>query len=150
MNPHNSAVARALVGAWLLISFKIEYANETAVQLFGSDVRGSIIYTDTGRVAVQVMRGDRPAFGMDGKMGRTPEEIEAGYKACISYYGSYVLDGDGDYVVHQVRGPSVSKKERRWQKRSFTSPGNRPRLSTAPMQWGGDQCIGVPVWEGFG
>ncbi|MEJ2574354.1 MAG: lipocalin-like domain-containing protein [Gammaproteobacteria bacterium] len=51
MRLHNSAVAQALVGAWRLIALKIEYTNETAVQPFGSDARGSIIYTDTGRVA---------------------------------------------------------------------------------------------------
>ena len=32
-------------------------------------------------------------------MKGTLEEMEAGYKSCISYYGSYKLDAEGDFAA---------------------------------------------------
>ncbi len=49
-----------MVGAWKLISFKIEKANGEVIFPFGKNARGSIIYTDSGRFSAQVMRPDRP------------------------------------------------------------------------------------------
>ncbi len=46
-------------------------------------------------------------------MQGTPEEIEASFKGCISYYGSYELDIEGGFVVHKVEGFSISELGRR-------------------------------------
>ena len=79
-------------------------------------------------------------------MRGTPEEVEASNKGCISYYGSYKLDADGSFVIHQVEGSLFPNWEGEGQKRFFEFSGDRLKLSTPPTPWGG-QVVGVLVWE---
>jgi hypothetical protein len=147
MEQNKLHIEKALVGAWRLISFKMEYDNGTIVHPFGTDAQGSIIYTDTGRISAQVMRRDRPAFAAFDPMKGKPEEIEANYKGCISYFGSYRLDTEGGYVVHQVESSLFPNWEGEGQKRFYEFSGNRLTLSTPPMRWGGGQVVSTLVWE---
>ena len=101
MNQNSSQASQAIIGAWRLISFESERDDGTVIRPFGADAQGSVIYTDSGRVPVQVMRRGRPSFAAGDQMRGTPEEIEASCKGCISYYGLYKLDADGGFVVHQ-------------------------------------------------
>ena len=148
MNQNTSQAAQAIIGAWRLISFEIERDDGTVIRPFGADAQGSIIYTDSGRFSAQVMRRGRPSFAAGDQMRGTPEEIEASYKGCISYYGSYKLDADGGFVVHQVEGSLFPNWEGEGQKRFFEFSGDRLKLSTPPTLWdGGSQVVGVLVWE---
>ena len=147
MNQNISQAAQAIIGAWRLISFEIERDDGTVIRPFGADAQGSIIYTDSGRISAQVMRRDRPSFAAGDQMRGTPEEIEASYKGCISYYGSYKLDADDGFVVHQVEGSLFPNWEGEGQKRFFEFSGDRLKLSTPPMLWGGGQAVGVLEWE---
>jgi hypothetical protein len=148
MNQNTSQAAQAIIGAWRLISFEIERDDGTVIRPFGADAQGSIIYTDSGRFSAQVMRRGRPSFAAGDQMRGTPEEIEASYKGCISYYGSYKLDADGGFVVHQVEGSLFPNWEGEGQKRFFEFSGDRLKLSTPPTLWGGGgQVVGVLVWE---
>lgn len=147
MDQNTLRAAQAIIGAWRLISFQIEREDGTVVRPFGADAQGSIIYTDSGRFSAQVMRRGRPSFAAGDQMRGTPEEIEASYKGCISYYGSYRLDAEGSFVVHQVEGSLFPNWEGEGQKRFFAFSGNRLKLRTPPTLWGGGQAVGVLEWE---
>ena len=148
MSENISQAAQAIFGAWRLISFEIERDDETIIRPFGTDAQGSIIYTDSGRFSVQVMRRDRPSFTSGDQMRGTPEEIEASYKGCISYYGSYELNAKGGFVVHQVEGSLFPNWEGEGQKRYLEFSGDHLKLCTPPTLWGGGgQVVGVLVWE---
>ena len=147
MSQNTSQDAQAIVGAWRLISFEIERDDGTVIRPFGTDAQGSIIYTESGRFSVQVMRRDRQSFAAGDQMRGTPDEIEASYKGCISYYGSYKLDAKGGFIIHQVEGSLFPNWEGESQKRFFEFSGDRLRLSTPPTLWGGGQVVGVLVWE---
>jgi len=147
MNQNASQAAQAIIGAWRLISFEIERDDGTVIRPFGADAQGSIIYTDSGRISAQVMRRGRPSFAARDQMRGTPEEIEASYKGCISYYGSYKLYADDGFIVHQVEGSLFPNWEGEDQKRFFEFSGDRLKLSTPPTLWGGGQAVGVLVWE---
>jgi hypothetical protein len=147
MEQDNLPLATALVGAWRLISFKMENDNGMVVYPFGTDAQGSIIYTDTGRFSAQVMRRDRPAFAANDQLKGTPEEIEANYQGCISYFGSYNLDAHGGYVVHHVESSLFPNWEGDGLKRFYEFSANRLTLSTPPIRWGGGQGVGTLVWE---
>lgn len=148
MNQNPSQAAQAIIGAWRLISFEIERNDGTVIRPFGTDAQGSIIYTDSGRFSAQVMRRGRPPFAAGDQMRGTPEEIEASYKGCISYYGSYNLDADLGFVIHQVEGSLFPNWEGGGQKRFFEFSESRLKLSTPPTLWGGGgQVVGVIVWE---
>jgi len=148
MAPDSSQPAQAIVGAWRLVSFEIEREDETVTSPFGADAQGSIIYTSTGRFSAQVMRRDRPPFAAGDQMKGTPEEIEASYEGCVAYYGSYTVDAEGGFVVHEVEGSLFPNWEGQGLKRFFEFSGNRLRLSTPPMLWGGGgEVLAVVEWE---
>lgn len=148
MEQNTSQSARFVIGAWSLISFEIHKSDGTVTRPFGDDARGLIIYTDVGRFSAQLMRGDRPTFAAGDQMKGTPEEIEAAYTGCVSYYGSYKLDAGGGFVVHQVERSLFPNWEGKGLKRFFELSGNRLTLRTPPTLWGGSgEVVAVLVWE---
>jgi hypothetical protein len=140
-----------IIGAWKLVSFEIQKDNGEVIRPFGEGARGSIIYTESGRFAAQVMRTDRPRFASGDQMKGTAREIEANYKGFVSYYGAYEFDGERGLVVHHVEGSLFPNWEGRGLKRFFELSGNRLRLSTPPTLWGaGGEVVGIFVWERIG
>jgi len=140
----NSAL---IVGAWELISFKIQKENGEVIYPFGKNARGSIIYTDSGRFSAQFMRPDRPKFTSGDQMKGTSEEIKANYEGFVSYYGSYEFDKEKGFIIHHVEGSLFPNWEGQGLKRFFELSGNRLRLSTPPTLWGGGGNVATLIWE---
>lgn len=138
-----------IIGAWELVSFEIRKENGEVIYPFGEDAQGSIIYTELGRFSVQLMRTNRPRFVSGDQMKGTVEEIEASYKGCISYYGSFEVDHEGGFVVHHVEGSLFPNWEGQGLKRYFElSVSNRLKLTTPPTLWGGGgEIVGILEWE---
>jgi hypothetical protein len=147
MVQNTSQAAQAIIGAWRLISFQVERDDGTVDPPFGADAQGSIIYTDSGRFSAQMMRRGRPSFASGDQMSGTPGEIEASYQGCISYYGSYKLDAEAGFVVHQVEGSLFPNWEGKGLKRFFSFSGNRLKLSTPRTLWSGGPVVGILEWE---
>jgi hypothetical protein len=144
----NQKVARKIIGAWRLVSFEIQREDGKIVHPFGADPQGSIIYTESGHFSAQLMRRKRPSFVSGDQITGTPDEIEASYKGCISYYGSYEVDAGRGVVVHHVEGSLCPNWEEGDQKRFFEFSEGRLKLSTPPTLWGGGgQAVGTLVWE---
>jgi hypothetical protein len=138
----------SITGAWKLVSFEIRKDNGEVIYPFGIDARGSIIYTEPDRFSVQLMRTDRPRFASGDQMKGTIEEIEANYEGCISYYGSFVCDHEGGFVVHHVEGSLFPNWEGQGLKRYYELSGNRLKLTTPPTLWGGGgEIVGILEWE---
>jgi len=143
-----SGTSVPIVGAWKLISFEIQKTESQVIYPFGENAQGSIIYTQSGRFSVQVMRPARPAFASGDQIKGTIEEIEINYKGFISYYGFYEFDRENGFVVHHVEGSLFPNWEGQSQKRFFKLSDNRLELSTPPTLWGGGgEVIGILLWE---
>lgn len=136
-----------MVGAWKLISFKIQKANGEVIYPFGKNARGSIIYTDSGRFSAQVMRPDRPKFASGDQMKGTAEEIKANYEGYVSYYGSYEFDNENGFIIHHVEGSLFPNWEGQGLKRFFELSGNRLKINTPPTLWGGGENVATAIWE---
>jgi hypothetical protein len=95
-------------------------------------------------------RRDRPRFASGDQLIGTPEEIEAGFKGCISYFGSYEVDAGQHTIIHHVEGSLFPNMEGRDQKRLFELSGNRLQLTTQSIKLGGEKAIGVLLWERIG
>jgi len=151
MSTRDQSPAEAFVGAWRLISFEMNADDGSVTLPFGAAPQGSIIYTSSGRFGAQVMRAARPRFAAGDQMKGTREEIEASYLGVISYYGSYEVDAEGGFLVHQVEGSLFPNWEGRGLKRFFQLSENHLKLSTPPTLWGGGgQVVGVLLWERIG
>lgn len=147
MTQTTSTIAGALIGAWRLVSFELDHATGPVTHPFGEDPHGSLIYTDTGRFSALVMRRDRPRFANPDQFNGTREEVDAGFKGSICYYGAYVLRPDDSFVVHHVHGSMFSNWEGSEQIRFLELTANRLRLSTPPLPWDGGQAVGRLVWD---
>jgi hypothetical protein len=136
-----------IVGAWRLITFEFRNAGETVIYPFGEQARGSIIYTESGRYAAQLMRIDRPKFASGDQMQGTAEEIEANYKGCISYFGTYEINPKDSLIIHHVEGSIFPNMEGRDQERFFELSENRMQLRTPPIKLDGERAVGILLWE---
>jgi hypothetical protein len=135
------------VGAWKLVSFEFRKADGSVIYPYGEQARGSIIYTDSGRYAAQLMRKDRPRFAIPDQMQGTPQEVEASYKGSISYFGTYEIDEANGFIIHHVESSIFPNMEGTSQKRSFELSGNRLQLTTQLITLDGEKAVGVLLWE---
>ena len=138
------------VGAWRLVRFEFLKENGEIIYPFGEEAQGSIIYTESGRYSAQLMRRDRLWLKSNDQMKVTPEEMESNYKGCISYFGTYEVDFDSNFIVHHVEASIFPNMEGTNQLRSFEFSGNRLQLRTPPMMLGGEKAFGVLQWERIG
>jgi len=137
-----------LLGVWRLVSFSKRGEDGTVSYPFGADAHGLLIYASSGEFSVQLMQRDRPRFAASAQREGTAEEIAAGFKGCISYFGTYELDVDGGFVTHRVEGSLFPNWEGDHMKRYCAFDGDRLTLTTPPMPWaGGTLATGIVVWR---
>ena len=138
---------RLLVGAWRLVSFEFRKSDGRIIYPFGTEARGTIIYTETSRYSGQLMRKDRPRFAIPDQMMGTVEEIQATYKGSISYFGTYEVDLENKVINHFVEGSLFPNMEGSNQKRSFELAEGKLTLQTQPFKVNGEKAIGILQWE---
>ena len=94
--------ASPLVGTWRLLSWELTDSVGDISYPFGQRPEGQIIYTETGRMSVQVRRPDLP---LDSLSGVTQDNFVAQVsRTFISYYGTYAIDAAASTVTHHVEG----------------------------------------------
>jgi hypothetical protein len=96
------------------------------------------------------MRIDRPRFAVPDQMRGTSAEIEASYKGCISYFGSYEVDLENSLIIHRVEGSLFPNMEGNNQSRLFELAGDHLQLKTPPFRLDGEQAIGILQWKRIG
>ena len=136
-----------IVCAWKLVSFEIQKEDGEVVYPFGSKAKGSLIYTESGRMSVHLMRSDRPRFASGDQITGTVEEIKANYEGFISYYGSYEFDMEKGFVIHHIEGSLFPNWEGQGLKRFFELSGNRLKLRTPPTFWAGRNGVASMLFE---
>jgi Lipocalin-like domain len=116
------------VGTWRLISMAVRQPNGEVTQPMGSHPRGMLMYTAGGHMSVQVMHGDRSAFG-SGARGGTIEEAAAAFRTYIAYCGTYRVDDAEGAVYHEPDCHGFPNGVGVTLKRYFTFVGDRLLLS---------------------
>ena len=139
--------SKSILGAWKLVSFEFRKQDGSAIYPFGTEARGSFIYTQSGCFSGQLMRVDRPKFAIPDQMQGTTEEIEASYKGSISYFGTYEVDLENGVILHHVEGSIFPNMEGTEQRRFYELTENRLLLRTPPFTVGGERAVGVIEWE---
>ena len=122
---------KKFVGSWKLIS--IEGPNQ---QPINGKPFGIIMYDSTGHMAVQIVRGDRPAFP-NGPANATDKERAQAYSTYTAYYGSYTFEPENHIVIHHLEGSIVPGQIGQDNIRYFELKGNRLTLSVANNGNGG-------------
>jgi len=119
------------VGTWKLIS--IDNPNQPPTN--GKPL-GIIMYDNTGHMAVQIVRGDRPTFP-NGPARATDRELAGAYATYTAYYGTYTFEPENNIVIHHLEGSLAPGKIGQDNIRCFELKGNRLILSVANDGKGG-------------
>ena len=139
--------SKSFVGAWRLVTFEFRKESGQVMYPYGAEARGSIIYTESGRYSAQLMRRDRPRLKSGDQLKATAEEMEANYKGCISYFGTYELNLDEGIIIHRVEASLLPNMEGTEQTRYFELSGDHLQLKTPPIKLDGEKAVGVLQWE---
>ena len=118
------------VGSWKLVSIEGPNPQPNRGKPFGM-----IMYDNTGHMAVQIVRGERPAFPSPAKA--SDKERAQAYSTYTAYYGTYTFDSEKHIVIHHLEGSLVSGQIGHDNIRYFELKGNRLTLSVANDGKGG-------------
>ena len=91
----------ALVGAWLLVRWTIEYPGTNRVtQPFGPQPQGLLVYTADGHMSAALQRPDRPRLSRADVHAAGDAEKAAAFGSYLHYAGRWHVEGGN--VVHSV------------------------------------------------
>jgi hypothetical protein len=91
-----------LLGAWELLSYRLEFDTGRIVHPLGEEPIGLIVYTPQGRVSVNIMRAGRPPWASPNPAAATEPEMAQAAAGYIAYAGSFTVDEPASVVEHHV------------------------------------------------
>jgi hypothetical protein len=125
-------MADFLEGTWNLVAWRRIAADGSVSYPIGADARGLLIYTQNGRMAVQICGANRAAMDTEDPLGGDEAARAAAYSTYLAYFGSYEVQEQN--VVHKLDSslyPNWSGEE---QVRPFTVESGQLVLRTPPMR----------------
>ena len=137
------------IGTWHLVHWEVQTEDGKHHNYpYGEKAKGSIIYTQAGRMSAQLMQLARPSFEIAHSWKGTPEETKAAFRGYTAYGGTFkIVDNT---VVHQVDMSLFPN----WLGTDlvrifeFQNNGNHLRLSTPLFQTRKGQSVKqVLLWE---
>jgi hypothetical protein len=128
---------KQFVGSWKLIS--IEGPATGNGQASTGKPSGIIMFDNTGHMAVQLVRGDRPAFA-EGANGTAQERTQA-YASYTAYYGRYTFEPANHVVIYHLESSLNPGQVGQAYIRFFEFKGNRLTLSVADDGRGGRRAF---------
>ena len=78
-----------LVGSWIFVSSTTK--AEDGSPAWGTNPKGLVIFTASGRYSTHLLRSDRPKFASNSRLKGTPEENKAAVHGNVSI-GTYTVD----------------------------------------------------------
>jgi hypothetical protein len=97
-----------LVGTWTLVSADSVRNDGSKVEVFGSDPKGTLIYTSDGHFALVQMRSDLPKLASKSRDRGTPEENKAVVQGSIAYFGTYAVNEAEKVITLQLEGSTFA------------------------------------------
>ncbi len=116
---------KRFAGAWKLLSFEETQPDGSVTHPYGQDPIGLLMYDAGGRMAVQIMRRDRPALSSGDVQEANPDEIKSAVEGFTAFFGTYEIDEARKIVVHHVEGHLLPNSVGKDLKRSFEFSGDR-------------------------
>ena len=135
-----------LAGTWKLVSFHSQDSKGKISYPFGKNARGRLIYEPDGRMAVQLMNPDRPAFTSGDPLVTSEAEVRAAFGGYTAYYGTYSVNPDDRTIVHHIEAALLPNWVGADQLRHFQFDGKYLTLK-GTLILGGVQGVVSLVWE---
>jgi hypothetical protein len=120
-------LARALTGAWQLVSWRIEYPpSDRVTQPFGADPEGLLVYTADGHMSAVMQRRNRPRLSRADPHAVSDTEKAAAFASYLHYSGLWsIADGNLIHDVLHAMNPNLIGTR---QVRSVVLDGDRLEL----------------------
>lgn len=102
------------IGAWGLVSWRIEYGAGRVTQPFGPDPLGYIVYSADGIMTASIAHRLRPPFGLINARDASAEAKVAAFDSYFHYAGPWRIEGEE--VVHTLTmalNPDMAGTEQR-------------------------------------
>ena len=140
-----AASQEVLEGTWKLISsIRTNTATGVSVDNHGPNPRGFITYTRDGRLAVLIVRNDRPKPKDTAKI--TEQERSQLFSSMLAYAGTYKFDGKT--IEHQIELSWNEFWSGTKQIRDVRREGNRLIYTTRPSTSAdGSITFNTMIWE---
>ncbi len=146
-----SSRTNQLVGTWRLVSREERLSNgKTSVDpSLGTTPVGYLMYDQSGHMAVQLMRRDRPTPALESDCKGTPQNGSNssaifGYDA---YFGTYTVNGQEGTVTHHLEGALSPSDVGKDLKRSFTVSDDRLAIRLATNSPDGSRITRTLIWQ---
>jgi hypothetical protein len=123
----------SIVGTWSLVSLIAKSSKGDEFFPYGEHPMGMIIYSDSGDMAVVLMRAGRSKFASGDLLGGTAEEIREAFEGFDAYGGTYEVDVENGVITHQIQVARFPNWEGTAQVRYFKRLGDQLLLSTPPI-----------------
>ena len=130
------------VGIWRFVAREQRGTDGELMPTEASFQSGFIIYTATGHVAVQLMRGGRQAYPIDQPTG---EQAQTALDTYIAYYGTFTVDSAEGTVTHHRQG-HLNPAQMTDAVRSYNFSGKRLMLTMPAGAIAGEETTTI-VWE---
>ena len=106
------------VGTWTLVSIRYMRPDGSAVEPFGPNAKGMLVFDGT-HFSTVVVAANLPKFRSNNRMVGTPTEYEAISHGVVAYFGTYTIDDGAKIVALHIERSSFPNWERTDQKRKF-------------------------------
>jgi hypothetical protein len=137
-------VAIDLSGVWSLVAWRRIAGDGTITYPLGDDASGTLMYSASGRMAVQLTAANRPQLQTGDPLGGTESERAAAYSTCLAYNGSYEVQGET--VVHRIDECLYPNWAGAEQSREFTYGDDQLVLRTPPMVTATGTVVNELAW----
>jgi hypothetical protein len=91
-----------LLGAWELVSYRLEFDTGRILHPLGEAPIGLIVYTAQSRVSVNIMRAGPAPWASPNPAAATDSEMAQAVAGYIAYAGSFTVDERASIVEHHV------------------------------------------------
>lgn len=118
------------VGTWSLVSIRYVRPDGTAIEPFGPDAKGMLVFDGT-RFATQVTAGNLPKFASNNRMLGTPQEYEAISHGVVAYFGTYTVSEPDRIVTLHIERSSFPNWDGTDQQRKFEFAADELRYTAA-------------------
>jgi len=94
------------------------------MDVYGSDPRGTLIFSSDGHYALVFMRRDLPKLTYNTRMSQTVEESRAITKGSVAHFGTYRVDETGKFLILRIEGSTFPNWAGTEQRRPFSLSGD--------------------------
>ena len=140
----DKGLTQQIQGTWTLVSIYNEMDGKKT-DVFGSNPRGSMIFTPNGRFSLILMKASLPKFAANSRVKGTAEENQAVVQGSVALFGSYKADSEkNDAVNLKVEGSTFPNWDAQDQKRIVSFTGDEMNFITPAAAIGGTNYA---VWK---